>query len=605
MVPIQLICAIEPLACIFPPPANLPIPAGLPCAPSIIGLCLVFPPEQKGGIFGFAGFVQAFALLILVYTISDVRYRFRAATAPIPIWRTTFYVSALIGFGTLFTDLWFSKQYPTPWFLADQAYWQVAFGILFLALVMLWIWYVFVDPPKFSRLNPRNFIRQVHFYLLQGDEKDLPVIAGELRRSAWNIVKYAPGLPYRQPPGYPEPPPPKLTPANQCAHDILLLIGSRKFCRHIVASAPITAIAFFQAMSALEKYRLPIGQFASNISSEALLNKDSIIYHEDEGFYSGYFGYTRPFTNAVYGDYILVEALSEGSSPLDVQLEVQFGLDAQQLKAYCRAVLTTLKAALDAGHFYNHSFAIYRSFSVIKGASHDIYKLDDNPDAALSKDIHARVRAAVDFINEAIKLFDQHGIERTRLRQRDEEHRWQKDYYDYLAEMMFDVIHHVSMLKKPGYNHWFIQYSAVWSQFFGIDDSPVRRIVLFKLRRLLYQEVLHLDRFPNFKSGPILGYLLMVMGLSVGKKKDHRSQEYQLRKAVLSWTRRRYLWLVQKNHKVAASTLVGTITFDKQRKRLAKTYNNGLSLKPPREYLNLLPGPPKPRKPKQPRTATP
>jgi hypothetical protein len=100
----------------------------------------------------------------------------------------------------------------------------------------------------------------------------------------------------------------------------------------------------------------------------------------------------------------------------------------------------------------------------------------------------------------------------------------------------------------------------------------------------------------------------MVMGLSVGKRKDYRSQEYQLRKAVLSWTRRRYLWLAKKNHKVAASTLRGSITFDERRKRLVKTYNNGLSLKPPREYLDLLPVPPnsrKPRKSKQSTAATP
>jgi hypothetical protein len=57
-----------------------------------------------------------------------------------------------------------------------------------------------------------------------------------------------------------------------------------------VASSPGTAIEFFKAMSELEKYQIPIGQFASNVSTEALLNKDSIIYHEAEGYISGFFG---------------------------------------------------------------------------------------------------------------------------------------------------------------------------------------------------------------------------------------------------------------------------------------------------------------------------
>jgi len=83
------------------------------CAYRIIGICFV-TPTSEGKIFGFAEFVQAFALLILIYTVSDVRHRFRIATAPIPIWRVTFWLSAVIGVGTLVTDLWFTRGYPLP-----------------------------------------------------------------------------------------------------------------------------------------------------------------------------------------------------------------------------------------------------------------------------------------------------------------------------------------------------------------------------------------------------------------------------------------------------------------------------------------------------------
>jgi hypothetical protein len=78
--------------------------------------------------------------------------------------------------------------------------------------------------------------------------------------------------------------------------------------------------------------------------------------------------------------------------------------------------------------------------------------------------------------------------------------------------------------------------------------------------RLLYEEVLRLKKFPNFKSAPMLGYLLNVMGVKVGERKEgHRFQEYQLRKAVIEFSRKNYLWLVKRQHKVAASVLFGTI----------------------------------------------
>src|SRR5262249_24309846 len=82
---------------------------------------------------------QAFALLVLVYTVSDVRYRFRVETAPIPFWRMTFWICAPIGVGTLVTDFWVTRNFPVPWFLANQAYWQFVLGLMFLSIVLTWL----------------------------------------------------------------------------------------------------------------------------------------------------------------------------------------------------------------------------------------------------------------------------------------------------------------------------------------------------------------------------------------------------------------------------------------------------------------------------------
>jgi hypothetical protein len=357
-----------------------------------------------------------------------------------------------------------------------------------------------------------------------------------------------------------------------------------------VASSPGTAIAFFHAMSELRKYRIPIGQFASNLTAEALLNKDSILYHEDEGYYSGFFGYVRPFTNAVYGDFHLVEALTEGNSPLDIDLDVRWALDAKQLEVYARAVLTTLNNALEKHQFYNHSYALFRAFDIIQHATGDLYKLDDNPkgpDTPEKTDIHARLRAVVRFINGAIDVLERHGVQRTVYRRRNEQHRWHKDYYDHLSDLMFEVIANASSIKTGEFVNWSVQHNAIWSQFFSHHESATRKIVLFKLRRLLYDEVLDLERVPNFRSAAILGYLLNVLGLQVGQRRNHRVEEYQLRKAVISWTRRNYLWLVRRQHKVAAATILGRISFDSQRNQLVKTYSEGLAIVAPTETLGL------------------
>jgi len=51
--------------------------------------------------FGFSEFLTGLALMVLAWTIADVRYRFRIQCAPIPLQRLTFTAVATIGTLTL------------------------------------------------------------------------------------------------------------------------------------------------------------------------------------------------------------------------------------------------------------------------------------------------------------------------------------------------------------------------------------------------------------------------------------------------------------------------------------------------------------------------
>lgn len=56
--------------------------------------------------FGFSEFLAGLALIVLAWTIADVRYRFRIQIAPIPLQKLTFTVVVSTGLLTLITDLW-------------------------------------------------------------------------------------------------------------------------------------------------------------------------------------------------------------------------------------------------------------------------------------------------------------------------------------------------------------------------------------------------------------------------------------------------------------------------------------------------------------------
>jgi len=69
-----------------------------------VGVCFI-PLDGSGQkFFGFSEFLAGLALMVLAWTIADVRYRFRVRTAPIPLLGITFSVVATVGVLTLLTS---------------------------------------------------------------------------------------------------------------------------------------------------------------------------------------------------------------------------------------------------------------------------------------------------------------------------------------------------------------------------------------------------------------------------------------------------------------------------------------------------------------------
>lgn len=553
--------------------------------------CFVPPGANTGPrIFGFAEFIAALALLVVIYTVVDIRYKFRLAITPGSLYPMTFGLIALIGGGTLLTEMWLAEGWWVPkTVLPTRSMWQAIFGVLFLGTFLTWMYYAFIRPPIFCQANARKFAQNLYRVVLQGNDAEMAVIANELSRSAASLVKFSRQLPSRYVEQERAKPKKKKPGVEDYAYELLLLIANRKLCRHIVESSPVTALAFFDAMTADRKFDVPLSQFAKNISTEAIANKDSILYHETDAYSSGLIGYIKPWTQTIYGNFDLIEAFAESfGSPLDVDYRAMWSWDAPQWDAYCRATLVALKGYLTSDKANSHSCAIYRALSNTEGAFRDVYKLNHNPDELHTNEIYERLRVAVEFVQSAVDLIDeQEKPPVAKLRRREDNAR--KDIYDQVAELMLKIVFAASSVSAPSDLCWSIHYNAVWGELFNLrGNGKSWRIVHFKLRRLLYNEVDRLTEFPNYKGSRILGLLLNVMGMTTSTERDGYGREYRpLAKAVHAWTKRRYLKLREDNPDVADSCLIGGISFDEPGKRLVKTYFKGLSKEVPREYLDL------------------
>ena len=559
--------------------------------------CFVKPGSSVDPkIFGFAEFIGAAALLVVFYMIADFRYKFRLAITPGALLPITFSLITFIGVATLLTELWLAEDWWLPKTVGlTRSIWQAMFGTLFLGAFLTWMYYAFIHPPVFCKQNAKRFTQKLYWVILKGNDAELAVIADELRRSAMSIVKHSRRAESRfenEDTAAEMENKKRKAGVEDYAYDLLLLIGNKKLCRHIAESSPVTALAFFNSMTAETKYDIPIGQFAKNISAEAIAYKDSILYQEGDGFTSGLIGYHKPWSQSIYGNFELIEALSgQFGSPLDVDYRAIGSWDGEQWEAYYRATLVALEGYLTSGGWKRHSYTIYRALYKIENAHIDLYKLDETTDYQ-HKDIYDRLRATVNFLNNAVDLIDeQDNPPSTKLRQR-EAHPL-NDIYQLLANLMFDLLFAASTVSKPPETCWSIHHNATWSQFFGITNiGKTWKIIQFKLRRLLYDEVAQMTKMPNYKGARILGLLLNVMGFKVTTGREGYGRDYRpLAKLVHAWTRRNYLKLREELPDVAEAVLIGRITFDKEKCRLVNTFFKGLSKEAPREYLDLDPPP--------------
>ena len=554
-----------------------------------LGVCFIPLDGTVQKFFGFSEFLAGLALMVLAWTIADVRYRFRVRTAPIPLLGITFGVVAAVGVLTLLTDLWRAEQWLVPkGNLLTPASWQALLGGVFLMTFLTWTWFAFIRPPIYGRRNAERFAQTLYRFVLKGSPVELAVIADELAYSAQALVRHATDRGklknYRlEREGEKK----DLSKVEGYANDLLLLVGDKRLCRSIVESSPGTAWAVFHAMADMKKHGIQVETFAKNIVNEALANKDSFLYHEAQGYESGLIGYHKPLSQAIFANYEMVETIG---TLLDPDIYGKREWDATEWEAYCRVVLMTFRSYVKEGH-EGHSFVLYRAKGYIENAASDLYTLNELP-SAWDTDSYRRLRVVVDFVKDAVKILDEKGVpDHVRIRVREKHGHPRETFYDHIASMIFEVIFHAAAVRSPQWECWTIQHNSVWGELFNFNhlDGPAGKVVKFKVRRLLYDEIADMKRFPNFKGAKILGFCLNVMGLTV-RQGDYDKDSRALQRAVLAWTRKNFVWLHGYNPRIAESCLVDGMSFDLENRRLVRTSPaEGLRREASCVYLELDP----------------
>ena len=533
--------------------------------------------------FGFGEYLASSALMVLAWTTADFRYRFRIRSAPLPMYALTFWVVGSVGILTLLTDLWRAQAWPVLVGPLSPAIWQAILGGAFLLTFLTWAWFAFIRPSTFGKWNAKRYGQTLYRVVLRGSPPELAIAADELSRSAEAIITYASTRPLVQRPNQEEP-----AQVTRYADDILLLIADQRFCRAMVDSSPNTIGAFFQAMRSLAKYRIAIKPFARNIVRQAIANRDSFLFHEASGYDSGLLGYHKPLTTIMFSDITAVEEIGVLFDPSYFEAR---NWKADQLQAYCRTVLTALRAFAERGEWWGRGSPFHTATELMRNTVSDLYKLNGSSGPSWDDDIQARLRVVVRFIKDALEILDEVGVPQGLARRVRDRAGVAATFYDELAQLIFEVMSAAATVTTPQNLCWWIQHNSVWAEltWSGGGRANAWGVMAFKVKRLLYDEIAKLAGFPNFLGAKVLGFCLNVMGLEL-RVPDLSPEMRTLHTSILRWTKKNFAALYRANPRVADACLVDGITYDQANHRLVRTYPaEGLRLIPHHVYLTIDP----------------
>ncbi|MEZ8349549.1 hypothetical protein AB4456_25105 [Vibrio splendidus] len=544
------------------------------CTKELFGMCFVPAGSSSDSIFGFSSFISALALLFVVYTITGERYKFRIAVAPISLYKTSFYMIPIIGIGVLISELWVNLGWLTPDFNLSQSMWQAIFAVLFLMVISLWAYFGFISPPKFGKNNYKQFMHQLYARILEGNVDILKEVASEITPSISHIVACASGVEGK---------------CKDYAHDIILLIGNKRFCEVVAEYHPNLIIELYESLTAENIQTLPLRQLTKNTATAAILNSNSLLHHEGDGFTSGLIGYMKPLSISMLGDIEKLEALNrQFASPLDAELP-HFDLKHEQFQVYCDSALTAIESYLNEGWWWRHSYAINNAFSKIKDSSVYLHEINSNPNNYYNLDCYKNFRVAVKFVTSVINLIENHpsavAFTPHKLRKRKNDKFQSIDLYDLVSELMFELTGAAASVNVDKDTCWSIQHNSCWSDFIYFRDSKASYYILKKYYRLIYDQIKEMEKIPNFKSARILGFCLNIFGVETPTKYSYGKEYYSLRKVIIHWTIHNYENIRKEHARVAESCLIGSITYEDR--KLTKTYGLGIRDEATKEILEL------------------
>lgn len=548
----------------------------------LMGICIELAPIDASApkFFGFSEFLTSLALMVLAWTTTDVRYRFRIDCAPIPLKGITFGVVVIVGMLTLLTDLWRAEQWLVPTNIPlTTGEWQAIMGGALLLTFLVWAGFAFLFPAIYSKYNSEKFYYNLYIYIMNGSPNELAIIATEISNSIKNIIHYAENTNNRQNSEN------KQT-TSILADKILLLIAERGFCQAIINHSQETALIIFQEIHATKKYKIPIGLFINNFVCESIENKKSFLYKETNMLESGITGYDKPLSKALFSSY---EMTKEIETTLTLKPLDNNKWDNDQWNAYLRIVYMTLSGFSPEMHGPS-SLAINRALWRVIRSTNNVHTLNSDLAYSNENEQFERVRMVIKFIEACIEdLSKKNTPTGINTHINIEDNTLNTDIYEQISRVMLGIFLDISKITNSKWleklEREIISHTTL---FYTSKGEKAEKFIQGKFRRFVYNNI-EASKSTSLDQAFMTTRFLLDLTALVELSGDEGIINSTSHKLAVRWIKKNYSLIHENNREIAELCLGENMIYDQENCRIVKTYNHPLTAKQQKVFLKVNP----------------
>ena len=235
--------------------------------------------------FGFSEFLTGLALLMIVWSTTEYKYRFRLYISRLSK-NALFVMTIAVGLVTLGCDFVASLGVITH---LTQFVIQLICALCLFSFVMYWVKNVFLSPPVFNESNCEKFATEFVFVCESGSDEELNFLAQEIIFSLPNIVHFAHKYDFGKN---------EFTEVEKQVYRIISRMSTERFC--CAAVRGYFGRVLFGCLKAEKKFNVGLETFAENYITELLRWDGSFIFRESDSR-NAYLWARQPCITEIYG----------------------------------------------------------------------------------------------------------------------------------------------------------------------------------------------------------------------------------------------------------------------------------------------------------------